>query len=189
MYSQKESDLTKLKEDILKAQNTPALSDELNNIEFCLGELNPSYVKSVKADVVADNKKIVSRRKNRAPPVLKTIGNELKAASKKITNNDDASSTSSENTAVEISLSVVSIAVLGQYGLPVPDSSNKELITEVFGKLSDIRDETKAKSEILTVENIKKAEDRLKQVEDLYVKREQELKDSIASLTIEDNKE
>lgn len=190
LYSQKESDLTKLKEDILKAQNTPALSDDLNNIEFCLGELNPSYVKTVKSDVVADNKKIVSRRKNRAPPVLKTIGNDLKNASKKITNNDDVSSTtSSETTAVEISLSVVSIAVLGQYGLPVPNSSDKELITEVFNKLTVIRDETKAKSETLTVENIKKAEDRLKQVEDLYVKREQELKDSIASLTIEDNKE
>lgn len=190
LYSQKESDLTKLKEDILIAQNTPALMDDLNNIEFCLSELNPSYVKSAKAENVStDNKKIVSRRKNRAPPVLKTIGNELKSVSKKILNEEDSFSASSDATAVEISLSVVSIAVLGQYGLPVPDTTNKELISEVFDKLSAIKDETKAKSEALTIENIQKAQDRLQQVEELYVKREQELKDSIAALTIEDDKE
>lgn len=190
LYSQKESDLTKLKEDILIAQNTPALMDDLNNIEFCLSELNPSYVKSAKAENVStDNKKIVSRRKNRAPPVLKTISNELKSVSKKILNEEDSPSASSDATAVEISLSVVSIAVLGQYGLPVPDTTNKELISEVFDKLSAIKDETKAKSEALTIENIQKAQDRLQQVEELYVKREQELKDSIAALTIEDDKE
>ncbi|KKA02379.1 Nuclear segregation protein HuBFR1 [Hanseniaspora uvarum DSM 2768] len=190
LYSQKESDLTKLKEDILIAQNTPALMDDLNNIEFCLSELNPSYVKTAKAENVStDNKKIVSRRKNRAPPVLKTISNELKSVSKKILNEEDSPSASSDATAVEISLSVVSIAVLGQYGLPVPDTTNKELISEVFDKLSAIKDETKAKSEALTIENIQKAQDRLQQVEELYVKREQELKDSIAALTIEDDKE
>ena len=172
LYAQKESDLTKLKEDIIIAQNTPALIDDLNNIELCLSELNPAYAKPSKVEpAFAEPKKIVSRRKNRASPVVKVEKTEEVVFS-----------------AGEISLSVISIAVLGQHGLPVPESNDKELISEVFGKLATIRDETKTKSEAMTIENIQKAQDRLNQVEELYVKREQELKDSIAALTINEEK-
>ncbi|KAL6933339.1 uncharacterized protein HGUI_02951 [Hanseniaspora guilliermondii] len=174
LYAQKESDLTKLKEDIIIAQNTPVLIDDLNNIELCLSELNPAYSKPSKVESsIIEPKKIVSRRKNRAAPVVSTKVEDVDAI---------ASSTG------EISLSVISIAVLGQHGLPVPEPNDKELIADVFSKLISIRDETKTKSETLTIENIKKAQDRLNQVEELYVKREQELKDSIAALTINDEK-
>lgn len=213
LNSQKESDLTKLREDIITAKNTPALAEDIAQVDTSLKELNPQYVSdnsfsaaaasaasagtisaaAASIHALTGEKKVVSRRKNRAPPAIKSSGEELKEfkGAKKF---DEPESSNTASVAAEpkadekkeISLTYVSIGVLGRYGITVPEVSIAEEVESAFKQLLAKREQLVEESKEASAKNVELAEKRLEQVVELYAKREQELKDSIDAITSEE---
>lgn len=197
LNSQKESDLTKLREDVLTAKNTPALAEDISQVNASLKELKPKYVSkdvsgitaAIPALSVTGEKKIVSRRKTRAPPAIKSNGEDLKAfkGAKKFEETESAVPVEKvDEKDQEVTLTYISLSVLGRYGIPIPDVSDAEEVDAAFNDLTAKREELIEESKKASVKNVELAEKRLEEVKQLYAKREQELKDSIDAIPVEE---
>ncbi|XBW35832.1 hypothetical protein QEN19_001405 [Hanseniaspora menglaensis] len=198
LNSQKESDLTKLREDVIAAKTTPAFSEDIAQVEASLKELNPQYVaasvESIAAAVpglaIVGEKKIVSRRKTRAPPTIKSTGDDLKEfkGAKKFVETEATvvANEVSIDEKKEVTLSYISLAVLGRYGISIPDVTNVEEVETAFKQLSAKKEELAGESQVASAKNVELAEKRLEEVMQLYAKREQELTESIEAIPAEE---